>query len=166
MTDGKPTKATAQALGKALAADAAAAELAAHQAGQPVDLFGQAPADPARAGRPAGATNKRTEETSRYIRETFGDPLIADAKLASTPVEIVQARLSCTALEAMDVIAKARGRLLPYVHQRLPQAVQIDGEISTPAEIVLSATVAKALGLDLAGVRVIDEDGNDIEENQ
>lgn len=78
-------------------------------------------------GRPKGARNKRTEELARYILGRYRDPLIGLADVVSTPIDALASALSCDKLEAAEFWRKCAGELLPYVHQRKPQALQVEG---------------------------------------
>lgn len=92
-----------------------------------------APSKDARAGvkrgpgRPPGARNRRTEELARYILERYRDPLVGLASIVSTPIEQLAADLGCKKVDAADFWRKCASELLPYVHQRKPQALQVDG---------------------------------------
>lgn len=78
-------------------------------------------------GRPKGARNKRTEELARYILGRYRDPLIGLADVVSTPIDALATALSCDKLEAAEFWRKCAGELLPYVHQRKPAAIQVEG---------------------------------------
>jgi hypothetical protein len=80
-----------------------------------------------RVGRPPGARNKRTQEWADYILSRGRSPLEALAEVVNTPLEDLRAKLKCDLLEAAEFWRKCVEALAPYVHQRMPQAVQVDG---------------------------------------
>lgn len=95
-----------------------------------------------RGGRPKGALNRRTEEFVDYILSQYRSPLIALAETYSRSVDELRVELGCTKLEAFQLQQQAAKELAPYLHQKLPQAVQIDGKglvalsIVDPAKLV------------------------------
>jgi len=77
-------------------------------------------------GRPKGAKNRRTEEWAAYILGQYRSPLIVLAELYSMPVDELAAELQCEKLDAVKIQKDAAAALAPYVHQRQPQAVEVN----------------------------------------
>jgi hypothetical protein len=132
-----------RAIGDAVKADEpapAAAQLA--LPGLPLEAKGEPARDPAggieqgKGGRPKGALNRRTEEFVEFILRRYRSPLIALAETYSRSVEELRLELGCTKLEAFQLQQAAAINLAPYVHQKLPQAVQIDGKGLVAVSIV------------------------------
>lgn len=106
------------------------AELAA-----PIEAPAPAPAGaPGRPGRPAGSRNKRTEEWVAYLLGRYRSPLVMLAETYSRTTASLAAELQCKKSEAFDIQVKAATALAPYLHQKLPQAVEVD---ITKNEVVL-----------------------------
>ena len=78
-------------------------------------------------GRPPGSPNKRAEDVARLIVDRIGDPLIKLATLAAMPADELAAAASCTVMEALNLQRLAAAEVLPYVHQRRPQALEVKG---------------------------------------
>lgn len=124
------------------------------EAGQP-DLFEEAdaplPIPPAarsgaKGGRPKGARNRRTEEWTAYLLGQYRSPLVFLLELYSRSTaelaeqmqlykfhegELVRDKDGQPMLatgEAADIQVKAAIAALPYLHQRLPQAIEVKGE--------------------------------------
>lgn len=121
------------------------------EAGQ-ADLFEEAdaplPIPPAarsgpKGGRPAGSRNKRTEEWVQYLLGRYRSPLVFLLETYSrTPAELAeqmklykihegkvvtdgQGRPMLATGEAADIQVKAAIAALPYLHQKLPQAIEV-----------------------------------------
>ena len=86
-----------------------------------------APAAPRGRGRPPGSRNKSTDDWVRYLQSRFRSPLIGMAEIANADPHALAAELDCSPLEAADRIQQARRDLAPYLHQKLPQAVSVEG---------------------------------------
>ena len=113
-------------------AEAAAASLPA-PAEQP-ELLGGLPA-PRGGGRPKGAASRSTREWVRFLIETKGSPLEA----------LRQEIGAGTRLEAFDRRLTALREALPYLHQKLPQAIQIEGAPLMAVQIAVSPALAERL---------------------
>ncbi len=111
-------------------------------------------------GRPKGARNKRTEELARYILGRYRDPLIGLASIISTPIEQLAKDLACSRLEAADFWRKCAGDLTPYLHQRQPQQVSLEGASAGMLVIVQHAPAAPGASGPMLGTVI------EIEENQ
>lgn len=84
------------------------------------------------AGRPAGSRSRSTEEFRRFVFGQFGDPSYELASFTVMPLAQLRQALGCTLLEAADFKRKCIADLMPYLHQRMPQAIQLgaDGEFT------------------------------------
>jgi len=107
------------------------------EAATQLPLLPAAPAMPAaggggdggrRGGRPKGARNKSTEDFRQYVLARYRSPLIAMAETFSRSVADLARELDCDRLEAFKLQLRAMESLAPYLHQRLPQAVQIENK--------------------------------------
>lgn len=95
----------------------------------------QQPAAPAvenRGGRPVGARNRRTEEYARFLRARHGDPLDVATAIAARNItaagelENLAFDLGMKPAEAADFWLRTLNAVLPYLHQRMPQAVVLN----------------------------------------
>lgn len=114
------------------------------------------------AGRPPGAKNKNTEAWREYILSRYPSPLVGLAETYSRPLGDLATELSCTRKEAFDIQQRCMEAVLPYVHQKQPQAVELsDGGLMTLVIGKIEArSAASAPGLTLEPVDL------EIEENQ
>lgn len=101
-----------------------------------------------KGGRPKGARNKRTEEWVNHILSRYRSPLIGLAEIAARPVRQLAVELEMYArspstglvlyggdgqpvlrsdalLEVLKIQKAAMAELAPYLHQRQPQAVEV-----------------------------------------
>lgn len=108
-------------------------EAAARQAMLPLAPAGEVEAAPVEApaerrgpGRPPGAVNRRTAEWTAYLLGRFQSPLVAMAEAYSRPTAELARELGCTKAKAFELQMQAARDLAPYLHQRQPQAVQLD----------------------------------------
>ena len=76
-------------------------------------------------GRPAGSRNRRTAEWAGYLLQRYASPLEVLAQMATAPVAELATKLGCSPLEAMMEKRHAATALLPYLHQRMPLAVDL-----------------------------------------
>lgn len=111
-----------------------------------------------KAGRPAGARNKSTEEWVRYFLSRYRSPMTALAEIYSRPLDDLVAHLQAIAdkhsvvkagegdgiavgvsrihpLEVAKMQIAAASALLPYVHKKQPLDIAIDGR--QPGIVVL-----------------------------
>lgn len=79
-----------------------------------------------RAGRPAGVRNKRSEDVARYVIEQLGDPLLQLAALATMAADELAAATGMTVAEALAEKRLAAIAILPYLHRRMPQQVEMN----------------------------------------
>lgn len=109
------------------------------------DLLGEV-VPPRRGGRPAGARNKRTLALSDLIQATGQSPGMFLAGIMRDPVQAIRAaeaalkargQLSTNVLEGAKFTAEtivrlqmsAADTLMPYVHQKLPVAVDLTADV-------------------------------------
>lgn len=94
----------------------------------PLPAEERALAEPGKPGRPPGAKNKRTEAWVTHILGRYRSPLIQMAEICARPVHILAHELGCTRFEAFQIQLEAMKQLAPYLHQKLPQAIDLNGE--------------------------------------
>lgn len=116
------------------------------------ELGGGPAAEPAEAerrgpGRPKGSKNKRTEEWTRYLLASYGSPLEALAKVMRAGPHQLARELGVDLVDAFDRWAKACAELAPYVHQKQPTAVAVDGVPVAPLVIGVSQQFVSAMGV-------------------
>lgn len=106
------------------------------------DLLGLRPIAPAtpRPGRPPGAMNRRTADVAEFVLSQVRDPLLVLAKMAEMGVEEIQAALGCSRLEAWQEKRHAAAAALPYLHRRMPLAV----DVTTRTPVYLTITDGEA----------------------
>jgi hypothetical protein len=97
-------------------------------------------------GRPAGAGNRATREWVRVLIEKHGSPLERLLEIASKDLEALREELRCDRLEAFDRQMTCLKEALPYLHQRLPQSIQVDGAPLMPVMIAVSGAIAQRIG--------------------
>mgnify|MGYP001556561073 FL=1 len=76
-------------------------------------------------GRPAGARNRRTLEMANFLLSRYASPLEVLAQIATARVDLLTASIGCTKLEALQEKRLAALALLPYLHQKMPVAVDV-----------------------------------------
>lgn len=114
------------------------------------------------AGRPPGSKNKNTEAWREYILARYPSPLVGLAETYSRPVEDLAADLRCSRKDAYVIQLQCMNAVLPYVHQKQPQAVDLgDGGLMTL--VIGKIDVKSAAEVSELGLEPIDLD---IEENQ
>lgn len=89
-------------------------------------LAGTAVAAEARRGpgRPKGAKNRSTQEWRDYLLAQGSSPLLQLLRVANAnPIELATV-LGCKPLEALDRILAAADKLAPYLHQKMPVALE------------------------------------------
>lgn len=126
-------------------AEAAAASLPA-PAEQPALLPELAPPAERQGGRPAGASPKATREWVRYLLASYGSPLEELLRIAAMDLDELRRTIGAdTRLEAFDRRMQALKEALPYLHQKLPQAIQIEGAPMMAVQIAVSPALAERL---------------------
>lgn len=114
-------------------------------------------------GRPPGAINRRTERVAEYLLSKYPDPLEGLMQMASLGIEEMCAALGCTRMEAFQELRLCRLAALPFVHRRMPQAIDLTNHNVVHLSIQTGASGAPGAGD--GGVTIL---GGlvDIEENQ
>lgn len=110
-------------------------------------------------GRPAGARNKRTEDWVNFIVDAYGSPLVHLAQTMVADTKKLAKELHIKQVEAFDRQQAAAIALLPYVHQKLPQAIELDKGVT-----ILQINVAEASAPQVA--KLINGVGVEIVEDQ
>lgn len=85
--------------------------------------------DIARAGpgRPKGSRNKSTDEwIKHYFEQGLPDPMLWLGRELARPIEAMAKEMRIKVGEAHERKIKIAGELMPYIHQKLPQAVNIE----------------------------------------
>lgn len=83
------------------------------------------PSGPGVPGRPTGSANKRTLQLARYLAALgFKDPALGLAHVASMDWGALAKALSCTPLEAARFWLDCSDKLMPYIHQKRPIALE------------------------------------------
>ena len=79
-------------------------------------------------GRPPGARNKRTQKMVEYITNHYGSPLDRLAQLYSAdPAELAK-KYKIKIEHALELMKSAAVAALPYVEQKRPISVDIEGK--------------------------------------
>lgn len=71
-------------------------------------------------GRKPGASNRRSEEFSRYLLQFGPHPGVALMRMIARPIDMLKEELGCTRLEAAELQRKVASELLPYFESRKP----------------------------------------------
>lgn len=114
-------------------------------------------------GRPRGSVNRTTADMVKLIQSTGRHPLLAMAEIVATPINVIAETLGCTMLEAATYHRQVMSDLAPYVAQRMPLALQVEGANAGTLNLVINAVAGAAAGL---GMTLADEAhiiGNDEE---
>jgi len=90
-------------------------------------------------GRPPGARNKRTERTVAWLLGKHRDPREVLLEIAEANPFDLAAEFGCTPLEALQEKRHAATAVLPYVAERRPIAINLDGKV---VHLVLEAPKA------------------------
>jgi hypothetical protein len=103
-------------------------------------------------GRPRGSTNRTTRDLVKLIERTGRHPVLAMAEIVATPIDVIAATLGCKKIEAAEYHRKVMSDLAPYVAQKLPTAIQIEGANAGMLVINLGGAAGEQhrLGLQLA----------------
>jgi hypothetical protein len=132
---------------------AAAADLAkqakreAHEQLPLMPVAGASEEERPRPGRPAGSVARATAEWRQLILSRYRSPLIAFAETYSRPVDELAKDLGCTKREAFEIQMKAAAELAPFVHSKMPIAVQGEGMPQVGITLAVSAETAAAMGM-------------------
>jgi hypothetical protein len=79
-------------------------------------------------GRPPGARNRRTEEWVRYLLSRYRSPLVGLLEIYSRSAQELAEQLHVERGEAARMQLQAMIAALPYLHQRLPLAVDVKSD--------------------------------------
>jgi hypothetical protein len=112
---------------------------------QPALLPELAPAEPRPGGRPPGAQSRATREWVRHLLANYGSPLEKLLQVAAQDLDQLMREAGATRLEAFDRRMAALKEALPYLHQKLPQSIQVDGAPLMAVQITVSPGLAAML---------------------
>ena len=139
----------------------------ARQVGLPLGAAGEA-LEPIGAGGKSGPKTGSVARHTAQFREAFlrryRSPVIGMAELYSRPVHELAREIGCTALEALKLQMDCMDRVAPFVHSKMPTAVQLDGAPPVMVGIQVTAEKAAAMGVapGAAGGGVPLEDAADV----
>lgn len=124
----------------------------ARQAGLPLAPVTEMDDEPPQAGlvvngRPAGSVARSTAEMQRFMLTRYRSPLVMMAEVAARPARDLAEDLSCTPAEAFAFQLRMIEALAPYLHSKMPAAVQVDGTPQTPIVVTVSGAMASRMGL-------------------
>lgn len=132
----------------------------------------QGAAGPRGRGRPPGAKNKNTEEWRRFLLATGRSPLEVLQQTFSCSIEQLARALGRDApvtfdqaLELYKLQIQAAKELAPYVHQKMPLAIDT-GDQGGLIQLVINQGVAQAAGVQNAGAEAFKILNTPDEENQ
>ena len=93
--------------------------------GEPIDR------DSRGAGRPPGATNKRTGKMAALLQaKGYKHPLLFLAEIYSEDPKVLARNVGCALIDALDLQRKAAAEALPYFESRMPVSVELpDGVV-------------------------------------
>ncbi|MCE7026415.1 hypothetical protein [Jiella avicenniae] len=120
-------------------------------------------------GRPKGSRNRSTAELAKLISTTGRHPVLAMAEIVSTPIDVIAATLGCKRIEAAEYHRKVMADLAPYVAQKMPTAVQVEGATAGMLTIVQLGQATGGGGLSEHGLALTLAGGtgdDESEENQ
>ena len=138
-------------------------------------------------GRPPGSPNKRTEAMVEHLLSRYRSPLEALATIYSMPLRdlieqigtiwqeygeredgLPPVRLSFgQIMQILQMQVNAARELAPYVHQKQPTAIEVDGAGAIPLAIFVTPELAKGMEHALGdGAFNIDANVIESEENQ
>lgn len=121
-------------------------------------------------GRPRGSRNRRTLDLADYATKLGGNPVLRMIEIVATPIDVIAKTLGCKLIEAAEYHRKVMSDLGPYIEQKLPTAVQLQGANAGMLVINLGGPVGQqAVGLDITLINQNSADAARIiehEENQ
>jgi len=123
---------------------------AARQVGLPLGPAGDAlePIEPPRPGRQAGSVARHTAQWRDRMLAKYRSPLIVLAETYSRPTDELARDLGCSRADAFALQMKAADQLAPYLHSKMPTAVQLEG--APMVGVTIGVTEAKAAEIGLA----------------
>jgi hypothetical protein len=98
-------------------------------------------------GRPAGSVARSTAEWQRFVLARYRSPLIGLAEIASRPARDLALEVGCTPHEALLLQLRAMESLAPYIHSKMPTALQVEGAPVVPMVIAVSPEMAARMGV-------------------
>jgi hypothetical protein len=115
-------------------------------------------------GRPRGSRNRRAREVAEELIRRYGSPLEGATKIAATDVlapgalEDLARTLGCAKFEAAEWWRRVLDTVLPYLHQRQPQAVEVE---DVPRIVIVSRAGDDARDVTAAAETVPEDDVGD-----
>lgn len=94
----------------------------------------------------SGAWKRDTRAWKEFLLRRYRSPLVGLAEVAARPVAQLATELGCTRLEAFRVQMDALKELAPYLHQKMPTAVAVEGVAVAPLMIGVSQQFFAATG--------------------
>lgn len=94
----------------------------------------------------AGAWKRDTRAWKEFLLRRYRSPLVGLAEVAARPVAQLANELGCTRLEAFRVQMDALKELAPFLHQKMPTAVAVEGGPVVPLMIGVSQQFFGAIG--------------------
>jgi len=148
--------------GEGTALAIALAERGEPEEAEQLGLFGEAETEAGRAmqaqrrgrGRPPGARNKRTERTVAWLLSKHRDPREVLLEIAEANPFDLAAEYGCTPWEAVQEKRAAANAVLPYVAERRPIAINLDGKV---VHLVLEAPKADQAVAEDGTIEIIGE---------
>lgn len=95
-------------------------------------------------GRPKGQINRRTEIVAEYLLSKYPDPLEGLIQMCGIGIDELSAALNCTAHEAWAEKRLCIQAVLPYLHRRMPLAVDLSNRSVVHLSINTGSGVAGA----------------------
>ncbi len=115
-----------------------------------------------RAGRPAGALNKRTLSWRAHLLARYTSPLETLARWQAMPTRELAMLLGCELIEAARLQIDAAKGLAPYLHERMPLAVNVSDRKVVVLNIGEAALVSEAIGAAGVEAEVVEYQGVDV----
>ncbi len=109
---------------------------------------------PREGGRPAGSVARATAEWRAMLLRRYRSPLIGMAETFNRPAKDLAGELGCTVYEAFQLQMRAMTELAPYLHGRMPTALQLDGAPTVAVGIALTPQMAAAIGVQTGGLKI------------
>lgn len=130
-------------------APAAPAEQLPLLAGDQAEAVAVAEVERVGPGRRPGSRNRRSAEWADLILATEGSPLQALAREMKAGPEALARKLGVDLVQGWDRWLKVCEAILPYVHQKLPQALAVTDDRATPPVLLhVSDVGAQLVGTD------------------
>lgn len=111
-------------------------------------------------GRPRGAINRKTADWQAFMLARYRSPLLVMAETFSRPLGELAQVLGCTPLEAFHLQMKAAAELAPYLHSKMPTAIQLDGAPVAGITIAITPGIAAAIGMHSGPPEIVQDQGD------